>query len=84
MSLTGFHPFWDAILSQNLQAVADQGCYLEGSSPYKGPPIGGYTVYTLSSSQNERPSIWDTLLEKPFSVQIGVGLVHDSAIIAQE
>jgi hypothetical protein len=36
ISLTGFHPIWDKILSQNLQAVADQGCQLEGSSPYKG------------------------------------------------
>jgi hypothetical protein len=24
MSLTGFHPLWDTILSQILQAVADQ------------------------------------------------------------
>jgi hypothetical protein len=36
MSLTGFHPLWNKILSQNLQAVADQGCHLEGSSTYKG------------------------------------------------
>jgi hypothetical protein len=35
MSLTGFHPLWDEILSQNLQAVADQGCHLEESSPCK-------------------------------------------------
>jgi hypothetical protein len=28
MSLTGFHTLWDKILSQNLQAVADQGCHL--------------------------------------------------------
>jgi hypothetical protein len=35
MSLTGFHPLRDKIISQNLQAVADQGCHLEGSSPYK-------------------------------------------------
>jgi hypothetical protein len=34
MSLTGFQPLWDKILSQNLQAVADQGCHLEGSSPF--------------------------------------------------
>jgi hypothetical protein len=39
--LTGFHPFWDEILSQNLQAVADQGCHLEEFSPYKGPLVGG-------------------------------------------
>jgi hypothetical protein len=36
MSLTGFHPLWDKILSQNLHAVADQGGHLEGSSPNKG------------------------------------------------
>jgi hypothetical protein len=35
MSLTRFHPLWDKILSQNLQAVADQGCHLEGSSTSK-------------------------------------------------
>jgi hypothetical protein len=43
MSLTGFHPLWDKILSQNLQAVADHGCHFEGSPLYKGPLIGGYT-----------------------------------------
>jgi hypothetical protein len=42
MSVTGFHPLWDKILSQNLQAVADQECRLEGSS--RGPLIGGYNV----------------------------------------
>jgi hypothetical protein len=31
-----FHPLWDKILSQSLQTVADRGCHLEGSSPYKG------------------------------------------------
>jgi hypothetical protein len=36
MSLTNFHPLWDKILSQNLQALADQGCHLEGSSLYRG------------------------------------------------
>jgi hypothetical protein len=36
MSHTRFQPSWDEKLSQNLQAVADQGCHLEGSSPYKG------------------------------------------------
>jgi hypothetical protein len=41
MSLTGFHPLWDKILSQNQQAVADQGCHLEGSSPYKGTAYRG-------------------------------------------
>jgi hypothetical protein len=44
MSLTGFHPLWDKILSQNPQAVADQGCHLEGSSPIRGPLIRGKTV----------------------------------------
>jgi hypothetical protein len=34
MSLTGFYPLWDKILSQNLQVVADQGCHLEVISPY--------------------------------------------------
>jgi hypothetical protein len=41
MPLTGFHPSWDKFLSQNLQAVADQGCHLEGSSPYKGTAYRG-------------------------------------------
>jgi hypothetical protein len=41
MSLTGFHPLWDKILSQNLQAVADQGCHSEGSSPCKGTAYRG-------------------------------------------
>jgi hypothetical protein len=41
MSLTGFHPLWDKILSQNPQAVADQGCQLEGSSSYKGTAYRG-------------------------------------------
>jgi hypothetical protein len=45
MSLTGFHPLWDKIISQNLQAVADQGCHLEGSSPYKGTAYKG--VYCI-------------------------------------
>jgi hypothetical protein len=43
MSLTGFHPFWDKNILQNLQAVANQGCHLEGSSPYRG--IAGREVY---------------------------------------
>jgi hypothetical protein len=37
MSLTGSYPFSDKILSQNLQAVADQGCHSEGSSPLREP-----------------------------------------------
>jgi hypothetical protein len=41
MSVTGFHPLWDKILSQILQAFADQGCHLEGSSPYKGIAFKG-------------------------------------------
>jgi hypothetical protein len=53
MSLTGFHPLWDKIVSQNLQAVADQGCHLEGSSPCKGTAYRGYTVLeNLPSRQN--------------------------------
>jgi hypothetical protein len=53
MSLTRFHHFWDTILSQNLQAVANQTCRLEGSSPYKGPLIGGYTVYSIHADRWE-------------------------------
>jgi hypothetical protein len=45
MSFTGFHPLWDKILSQKLQAVADQGCHLEGSSLYKGTAYEG--VYCI-------------------------------------
>jgi hypothetical protein len=41
MSLTGFYPIWDKILSQNLQAVADQGGHFKGSSPYKGTACRG-------------------------------------------
>jgi hypothetical protein len=48
MSLTEFHPSWDKILTQNLQAVADQGCHLEGSSSYKGNAL----------SYKKRPSNW--------------------------
>jgi hypothetical protein len=45
MSLTGFHLSWDMILSQNMQAVADQGCHSEGSSLYKGGPLIGGILY---------------------------------------
>jgi hypothetical protein len=49
MSITGFHPFRDKILSQNLQAVADQGCHLKGSSPYKGTACRGvYCTFNIS------------------------------------
>jgi hypothetical protein len=48
MSLTGFHPLWDKILSQNLQAVADQGCHLKGSSPHKGIAYRGVMQYINS------------------------------------
>jgi hypothetical protein len=51
MSLTGFHPLLDKSLSQNLQAVADQGCYLQGSSPYNGTAYEGTVckgVYCIS------------------------------------
>jgi hypothetical protein len=47
MSLTGFHPLYDMILSQNLQAVADQGCHLEGSSPHQGTAYKGYSADLL-------------------------------------
>jgi hypothetical protein len=39
VSLTSFHPLWDKDLSQNLHAVADQGCHPEGSlsgNAYRG------------------------------------------------
>jgi hypothetical protein len=51
MSLTGFHPIWDKILSQNLQAVADQRCHLEGSSPYKWTAfrVLGFTVDVIQA-----------------------------------
>jgi hypothetical protein len=42
MLLTGFHALWDKILSQNLQAVADQRCHLKGSSPHKGIAYRGF------------------------------------------
>jgi hypothetical protein len=41
MSFIGFHPLWDKILSQILQAVADQGRHLKKSSPYKGTAYWG-------------------------------------------
>jgi hypothetical protein len=45
MSLTGSHPLWEKIFTQKLQAVADQGCHLEGSSSYKGTAYRG--VYCI-------------------------------------
>jgi hypothetical protein len=51
MSLTGVQPLWDKILSQNLQADADQGCPFEGPFPCKRQIIGGYTVY-LTAEQD--------------------------------
>jgi hypothetical protein len=63
MSITGFHPFWEKTLSQNLQSVADQGCHLEGSSPYKGTACRGedcmYSQLSLSGTQKstvQRPA----------------------------
>jgi hypothetical protein len=46
MSLTGFYPLWDKFLSQNLRAVADQGCHLEKDPVFftRGPLVGRYTV----------------------------------------
>jgi hypothetical protein len=41
ISLTGFYPLWDKIHPLNPRAVADQGCHLEGSSPYKGTAYRG-------------------------------------------
>jgi hypothetical protein len=43
ISLRGFHPLRDKVLSQNLQA--DQGCHLEGSSFYKETAYRG--VYCI-------------------------------------
>jgi hypothetical protein len=53
MSLTGFQPLWDKMLSQNLQAVADQGCHLEGFSPYKGTAYRGVHCIKKASHQEE-------------------------------
>jgi hypothetical protein len=53
MSLTGFHPLWGKILSQTLQAVADQGCHLEGSAPYKGTAYRGVYCTSLQSHQDD-------------------------------
>jgi hypothetical protein len=48
MSLARFLRLWDKILSQNLQAVADQGCHLEGSSSHKGTAYRGvYCTWQL-------------------------------------
>jgi hypothetical protein len=41
MSLTWFHLLWDKMLSQNVQAVADQGYHSQGSSPYKATAYRG-------------------------------------------
>jgi hypothetical protein len=54
MSLTGFHPLWDTILSQNLKAVADQGCQLEGSSPHKGTAYRGVFCTHLAVSGGKK------------------------------
>jgi hypothetical protein len=68
MSLTGFHPLWDEILSQNLQAVADQGCHLGGYSP--GPLIRGYTVVEVQDYQQGGMMMID--LRKNHSRQISL------------
>jgi hypothetical protein len=39
----------DKILSRNLQAVANQGCHLEGLSPYMGTAYRG--VYCIRNSR---------------------------------
>jgi hypothetical protein len=48
----------DKIISQNLQAVADQGCHLEGSSPFNDIAYNGvYILYSTERvSQCSRPS----------------------------
>jgi hypothetical protein len=64
MALTGFHPLWDKNLSQNLQAIADQGCHLEGSSPYKGIALGGFTVFSAQEvPSNLDNTFWNLLRE---------------------
>jgi hypothetical protein len=55
MSLEGFHPLWDDILSQNLQAVGDQGCHLKGSFPNKGAAYRG--IFYTVDSDNTVPSL---------------------------
>jgi hypothetical protein len=59
MSLVGFHMLWDKILLQNLQAVADQGCHLEGSSPdketaYRGVYCRSIAIDTFMCELGER------------------------------
>jgi hypothetical protein len=65
MSLIGFHPLLDEILSQNLPVVADQGCHLEGSSSYKGTAYKEYTV-VLSSETDTAVSGIDPLAFRSF------------------
>jgi hypothetical protein len=71
MSLTGYHPLWDKIISQNLQAVADQGFHLEGTSPYNGTAYRGVhcNVHSLpiSEAQNLKPIIKEKTI---FTVQL--------------
>jgi hypothetical protein len=62
ISLTGFHSLWDRILSHNLQAVADQGCHLEGSSPYKGTAYRG--VYCMLTLMGGEGGVWSHGLGK--------------------
>jgi hypothetical protein len=50
MSLTGLHSLWDKIFSQKLQAVADQGCHLEGSSPCKRSAYRGSYCSKLNAT----------------------------------
>jgi hypothetical protein len=47
MSHKRFHPLWGKILSQNLQAVADQGFHLEG------PLIEGQACELLYLQEND-------------------------------
>jgi hypothetical protein len=44
MSLSGFHPLWDKILSQNLQARRRPRTSLRRILPYKGTADRGYIV----------------------------------------
>jgi hypothetical protein len=69
LSLTRIHPLWEKILSQNLQAVADQGGNLEGSFPYKG---GAYRrVYCKWNRGTERGEEWMSSSNFGYSRRLG-------------
>jgi hypothetical protein len=80
MSLTGFHPLWNKILSQILQAAADRGCHLEGSSPYKGTAYRGVccTGYGLCEYLmiREGANIWGGLPGRSYKRRFAPSLVQ--------